>query len=313
MQTWKRGALWSLAAITLLAVAAGGKSSLGQSSGDASRPAAPAVNKSWPEVNLNVVVLDKQGAPQTIDEQKFQLFEDGSERPLEFRTTADSPVSVALLIDTSGSMYNRRGSITATVNAIVKGLPSSSEVMVISFNETAYVNLRFTPVAQADFSFLSRLDTRGGTALFDTIVATEKYFAAHARYARRAIVLLSDGGDNASHLALGAAIRSLQWPGAPTFYSFLLPPTFVSGAETRHDKLAIENLAKAGGGVALTPKEEDFAPAVTRLADMIRSQYVLTFTAADPARDGNAHKLEVRLPVKDVQIHALPVYYAPAQ
>jgi hypothetical protein len=61
----------------------------------------------------------------------------------------------------------------------------------------------------------------------------------------------------------------------------------------------------------LTPKEKDFASSVTHLYDVIRSQYVLAFTVADPARDGKTHKLEVRLPTKDLQIHTLPVYYAP--
>ena len=71
---------------------------------------------------------------------------------------------------------------------------------------------------------------------------------------------------------------------------------------------------RAGGGVAFTSsKDKDLPPAVARLADMISSQSVLHFTAADPERNGVARKLEVRLPIKEVEIHALPAYFAPAK
>lgn len=313
MQTWKRDALWGLAMIALLAVAAGGKNLLGQSSGDASRPALPAVNDPWPEVNLNAVVLDKHGAPQKVDEREFQFFEDGAERPLHLSGSPDSPVSLGFIIDSSHSMENRRGSVITAVNEIVKSLPDGSEAMAVLFAEEAYIDLPFTPVSTADLSFLDRMDARGGTALYDAIAATNTDFVAHARFARRALVLISDGYDNASQSQLEDILRSQQCPGAPTFYSLFVRTEDESNVEARFGRTAMEILAKAGGGVALTPKEKDFAPAIARLADMIRSQYVLHFTAADPARDGKAHKLEVRLPVKDLRILALPAYYAPSK
>jgi len=313
MQTWTKGALQGVALIVLLAVAGAGSALAGQRGSDTAHPSVPAVNDPWPEVNLNVVVLNKQGAPQAVDVTGFQLFEDKSERPLHFRATADSPVSIAFLIDTSGSMYQRRELHAAAIKEIVNSLPAGSEVMAILFADQAYIDLPFTPVSSIDYSFLDRLEARGGTTLYDTVIVAEKYFVAHARYARRAIVLFSDGGDNESKSRREDAIRSIEGPGAPTFYSFFIPDARTSITETGRETRAMEDFAKAGGGVALTPRQKDFAPAVTRLADMIRSQYVLHFTAADPTRDGKAHKLEVRLPVKDLQIHALPVYYAPAK
>ncbi len=309
MPTWKRGALWTLATSVLLAIAAGGKPLVGQGSSDTSRSAEPAVDQSWPEVNLNVVVLDKHGAPQTVDEHQFQLFEDGAERPPQFRGSPDSPISIGFIIDTSGSMFRRLGSTAWTVKAIVKALPEGSEVMAVLFGDEAHLDLPFTPISKADLSFLDRRSARGGTALFDALVVTEQYFAAHARYARRALVLFSDGGDDASHSREKDAIRSLQSPGAPTFYSFNFPDPWPPPG----GKHTMDLLAKAGGGVAFAPKEKDLEPEVTRLISVIPSQYVLRFTAADAARDGKAHKLEVRLSDRTLQILALPVYYAPSQ
>lgn len=71
-------------------------------------------------------------------------------------------------------------------------------------------------------------------------------------------------------------------------------------------------LAKEGGGAHFN-LDPDPASAAAQIVAAVRSQYVLEFTAANPARDGKAHKLEVRLPVKDAQIHALPVYHSPAK
>lgn len=311
MRTWKKCAFWSPAAIMLLAITAGTTALPCQKAADTPVPDVPVTDKLWPDVNLNVVVLDKHGVPQSVDEHQFRLFEDGAERPLQFRGSPDSPVSIAFILDDSGSMHGRIGSMAAAANTIAKALPNGSEVMEVSFNDAAYIDLEFTPVTETDLSFLGRMDSRGTTKLCDAIIATENYFRAHARYVRRAIVLLSDGEDDSSQSKKVDAIRSLEWPGAPTLYSFLPPATEVSGVETRQDRLAMESLASAGGGVAFTPKAKEFESSVARLGNIIRNQSVLHFTAADPARGGATHKLEVRLPIKDMQILSLPAYYAP--
>src|ERR1700691_5784009 len=85
MQASKKDALQSLVIIALFAVVASGETVVGQSGNNMPRAPMALVNNSWPEVNLNVVVIDKRDAPQKIDEQTFQLFEDGSERPLQLR------------------------------------------------------------------------------------------------------------------------------------------------------------------------------------------------------------------------------------
>jgi hypothetical protein len=110
-----------------------------------------------------------------------------------------------------------------------------------------------------------------------------------------------------------AAIQSLLWPGAPTFYSFVFSDSHAAFGQKLLDKRDMQELAKAGGGVAFTATETDLVSNTARFVSVIRSQYVLTFAAADPARNSKARKLEVRLPDKDLQIHALRVYYAPAQ
>lgn len=312
MLTGKWAASWSVPLIVLLAIAAGATALPGQSGASAPVPEIPVIDKSWPVVNLNVVLFNKQGFVQAVDEHQFRLFEDGVERPLQFRGSPDSPVSLALIIDSSGSIYKRKPSIVSAVTAIVKALPPDSEVMAVLFADESYLDLPFTPVSKVDFSFLDRLQARGGTRLYDTVVATENYFAAHAKYVRRAMVILSDGEDNASHVSRGVTFWTMEQAGAPVVYA--CPPSRSNMFQTQASMglINMSFLAKEGGGLDIN-LDPDPAAAAAEVAAAIRSQTAVQFTAADPARDGKKHKLELRLRDKNLEVRAIPEYFAPAK
>jgi VWFA-related protein len=312
MQTGNRGAPWGVALIVLLALAVDANGLAGQSSGVASSPAAPAGDTTWPEVNLNIVVTDKHGTTHTIDERGFRLFEDGVERPLHFPDAADSPVSLALLIDSSGSIFKRRPEILSTVKTIIQALPADSEVMGVLFAKDAYIDLPFTPISQVDYSFLDRLQASGPTALYDAVYAAEDYVVGHAKNARRSMVILSDGQDNASHLSIRNVFWSMEQPGAPVVYACVTSKANIMQSELMAGHINMRFLAERGGGMEFN-LDPDPASTAARIVAAVRSQHVLQFTAANPARNGKAHKLEVRLPAKDVEIHGLPTYHAPGK
>jgi len=310
MQTGKRCASWGVALIVMLALATEVNGWAGQSSGGASSPAIPAADSSWPDVKLNVVVTDKHGAPQKINEHAFQLSEDGAERPLHFPDSADSPVSLALLIDSSGSIFKRKPEIVSAVTAIIHALPADSEVMAVLFTDKAYIDLPLTPVSKVDFSFLDRLQASGPTALYDAIFATEDYVIGHAKYARRSLVILSDGEDNTSHVSMRNVIWKMEHPGAPVVYACPPSKARIMQNELMAGHINMKFLAKWGGGM-LFDLDPDPTSTAAQIVAAIRSQYVLQFSAANPARNGKAHKLELRLPLKDVEIHGLSNYHAP--
>ncbi len=312
MPTGKWAALWSVAFIALLIIAVGGNVLPAQSGTGTPVPEAPVIDNSWPNVNLNVVVLDKHGVPQTVDEHQFRLFEDGAERPLQFRGSPDSPVSLAFIIDSSGSMYTQKPEIVTAVTTILKALPPDSEVMAVLFNDESFLDLPLTPVAKVDLSFLDRFHARGGTALYDTVFATEKHFIAHAKYVRRSMVILSDGIDNASHISMAAGFWAMEQPGAPVIY--VCPPYRANFFQTQKTVglITMSGFAKWGGGVDFNLAPDPATVAAT-VAAAIRSQMVVQFTAGDAARDGKKHKLELRLQDKGLKVHVLPGYFAPAK
>jgi VWFA-related protein len=271
----------------------------------------------WPEVHLNVLVIDKSDQPQVaLDKSAFHVFEDAIERPLESIIARDAPVSLALLIDTSHSMLDSRAILTEVVTAVTRAMPPGSEVMAVLFNDQASVVLPFTPTDPFPLSFLNHLEAQRGTVLYDAIMVTEAYVAKNARYAKSALVVFSDGMDNHSSSSLPDALRSLQWPGAPAFYFVRLPDPNANGFEKRFSKTAVQLLVSAGGGLSLVSgKDQDPAALGTGIAALIRSQYVLAFTTTDPASNGRSHKLEVRLPGQStkLKICVMPSYFAPGQ
>lgn len=312
MQARTRSILWAMILIILLALAGGTKTLVGQNVGATPVPVTPVLDDPWPKVNLNVLVLDKQGVPQKFDEHKLELSEDGTARPIQFQSSFDSPVSLALMIDSSGSVFKRKDAIITAVKAVLKGLPDGSEVMAVLFDEKAYLDLPFIPVSNVDYSFLNRLQARGPTALYDAVVATEDYVFAHAKFERRAMVILSDGEDNASHMSASVAYWKMEQPGAPVVYLCPVSEANVFQSQKMVGLINMRFLAKRSGGPEFS-LDPDPVSAATKIADAIRNQYVLQFTAANTARDGKAHKLEVRLPAKHGQIYVLPAYFAPAK
>ena len=313
MQTGNASTSSAMALIVLLALSSQANRLSGQTPDGASSPAIPAVDSSWPVVHLNVVLTDKQGAPQKIDERTFQLLEDGVERTLQFPDAAESPVSLALLIDSSGSIFKRKPEILSAIRTIIQALPPDSEVMGVLFAQDAYIDLPLTPVSKVDYSFLDRLQAYGPTALWDAVVATENHVVTHAKYARRALVILSDGEDNASRVIEDKILRSIGQPGSPTVYPCRVQDTRKSldaHAESFRGHRILKLLAKKGGGIVFN-LDPNPASTAAQIVAAIRSQYVVQFTAADQSRNGKAHKIELRLLGKDIEVHAPTTYYAP--
>jgi len=281
-------------------------------------PPAPTAYKLWPDVNVNVVVTGKHDVPQAVDQHTFQLFEDGAERPLRFPALADSPISVALLMDLSSSTFEHTPEIISAVKTIVHALPADSEVTVLDVSSgLPFLDVPLKPASRADLSVLDKLQPNGATDLWDALVDTESYLAAEAKYPRRALVIFSDGLDNVSYANALAVSRATQQTGAPLVYSCFVAK--INFMPSRFGLLNMKRIAKEGGGmlfsfngdVRFDPDPAAAATVAARIADAISHQYVLQFTAADATRDGKAHKLKLRLPDKDVEIHALPAYFAP--
>lgn len=262
-------------------------------------------------------MVDKSGQPQApLDKSAFHVLENDVERPIAAVVAGDMPVSLAFIIDTSGSTYGNRDTVASVVTAAIRTLPPGSEVMAVLFADQAYIDLPFAPAQPAPLSFLERLDARGPTAFYDALVATENYIASHARYPKRALMVLSDGNDNDSSLNLQQTLRRIEQepPGAPTIYFVDLPEARAKPVEKRHSHaVARLVISTCGGFVIIAGRNEDAVSLSTRIAALIRSQYVFTFTAAGAVPDERFRKLEVRVDRANLEVHAVSGYFPRTQ
>jgi VWFA-related protein len=275
----------------------------------------PSASQPWPKLSLNVLVLDKaKHSFVPADSSTFQVIEDNASQTIQSVAGPGTPVSLCLLLDDSGSAFAFRSQIDAAALSLVKSLPPGSEVMLVLFSDQAFLDVKFTPAVGFGPEAFQYQQSRGGTAMRDAIVASENYIVQSAHYQRRALVLISDGVDNASHLNLAQTKRAMQLPGGPVFYALHLTNKLSMG-ELNPSWSALEAIAKTAGGMVLDADgKADLLPKAAKVSEAIADQFALTYTSTQTARDAHLHKLEVRLPQDParLKIQVMSGYYAPA-
>ena len=248
------------------------------------------------EVALNVTVLNSKGQlVQNLGRNDFQVLEDGAPQTLISFQHQDLPVSFGLVVDNSGSMYKKRPAVNkATLDLILASNPKD-EAFVVNFADEAFIDQEFTGDINKLRDGLGHIESRGGTALYDAVVASADKLAADAKRPKQVIILITDGEDNASTLNLEQAIRRVQALSGPVIYCVgLLFGDEMSHGEVRHARRALEMLSQETGGVAFFPKNlEQVDQIAAEVARDIRSQYTLGYRSTKPSTDPSFRRVTV--------------------
>src|SRR5271155_1446685 len=172
------------------------------------------------EVVLNVTVLD-EGGHLVIDLKKddFKLFEDGVPQTITSFQHQDIPVSMGIIIDNSGSMRDKRAAVNTAALDLVKASNRDDEAFVVNFSDEAFIDQDFTSDIGKLREGLSHIDSKGGTALYDAVVASADQLAKNAKSPKQALLIITDGEDNASTFTLEQTIRRVQDLQGPVVYS----------------------------------------------------------------------------------------------
>ena len=248
------------------------------------------------EVSLNVTVLNSSGQlVQTLQRDDFKILEDGVPQTLLSFQHADIPVSIGLVIDNSGSMYKKRPSVNQSALDLIAASNKEDEAFVVNFADDAYIDQEFTADPKKLRDGLSHIESRGGTALYDAVVASADKLAADAKRPKQVIVIITDGEDNASTLDLEQAIRRVQQLSGPVIYTVgLLFGDEMSRGEVRHARRALEMLSSETGGIAFFPKSLDQIDQIAaEVARDIRSQYTLAYHSTKPSTDPGFRRVQV--------------------
>jgi VWFA-related protein len=244
-------------------------------------------------VVLHVSVLDRRaGFVPGLPRDAFTVYEDGRAQPIRFFENEDTPVTVGLVIDNSGSMLPRREAVAAAGMAFAESSNPSDELFTINFNERVWPGLprdrAFTSDREELRGALARAGARGETALFDAIGEGLRHLDA-GHCTRKVLIVLSDGGDNASSTSFDAVLDAALRKDVVIY---------TIGIYDRDDRDAkpqlLRRLAAATGGEAFFPDaNEAVQPALERIARDIRSSYSIGYVPPKGPGDGTPHRVRV--------------------
>lgn len=253
------------------------------------------------EVRLDATVLDASGKSiQTLDKDAFHVYEDGVAQTIAGFRHEDTPVSLGILIDSSGSMYDKRAAVEQASLDFVKLSNPADEAFLVDFSWEAFIDQDFTNDPARLQQGLSYIKSSGGTAIYDALVASADYLTKNAKHTKQVLLIVTDGEDNASSASLEQAIRRIQDLNGPVIYCVgLLFGQDTDKRESRHARRVLETLSEQTGGVAYFPKslkEVDSIAAV--VAQDIRTQYMIAYRSTKSPTLGGYREVHVEAKAK---------------
>ena len=247
------------------------------------------------EVALNCTVLHANQPVPDLKKENFQVLEDGVRQTLISFLHNDLPVSIALVVDNSGSMFTKRPSVNKSALDLIQASNPQDEAFVVNFSDEAFIDQEFTSDVNKLRDGLSHIESKGGTALYDAVVASADKLAADAKQPKQVLILITDGEDNASTLNLEQTIRRVQQLSGPVIYSIgLLFGDEMSRSEVKNARRALEMLSTETGGIAFFPKNiEQVDQIAAEVARDIRNQYTLGYHTTKPTTEPGFRRVEV--------------------
>jgi VWFA-related protein len=273
------------------------------------------IRKDVDEVLLHATVVDdKQHIVTDLDKSAFTVYEDGKPQNIISFHNEDIPVSMGIVIDNSGSMREKRAKVNQAALNLVRSSNPQDEVFVVNFNDEYYLDQDFTNDLLKLKEALEKIDAKGGTALYEALVASAEHLKRDARLERKIIFVVTDGEDNASRETLEQAVKQLQEENGPSVYAI-----GVLGDEEhpKRARRALEIIAQRTGGLAFFPKTLDEVDEISRqVAHDIRHQYTIGYKPTNPRSSGGFRQIRVEAkgkPRSKLTVRTKSGYYAGTQ
>ena len=269
------------------------------------------------DVNLVLVpvtVTDDIGRPVTgLDKQNFAVYEAQAKQQVQYFSTEDAPISVGILFDASGSMSDKIEEARKAIGEFFKTANPQDEFFVIAFADRPKLISDFDSSPEDIQSKLMLVAPKGATALHDAIyLGLSK--ASQGHYPRRALLIISDGGDNHSRYSEREVMTFAREADTPIYAIGIH-----SAPRAREEHLGswmLGKMTEATGGRHFTiERPQDLADVTTKIGYILRNRYVLGYRPGNPVHDGKWRKIKVRLQLPKemphLAIYAKTGYYAP--
>jgi Ca-activated chloride channel homolog len=263
-------------------------------------------------VVLPVVVTDKQGRYiSDLPSDRFVVYDNGRRVPIDLFTNEDTPVTVGLIIDASGSMRAKLREVIAASLAFARSSNPQDELFAIRFNDDVQDVVPGRPFLMAGDlgtleSAVTSVQADGRTALYDGLMAGLDHLAQGTR-ARKVLVVISDGGDNASEATLDRVLARARDSNAAIYTIGIYDDD-----DLDKNPGVLKSLARMTGAERYLPRAPgDLLRACERIARDIRGGYTIGY--APPARDGAYHRIKVEIDpssARRLSVRTRPGYFA---
>jgi Ca-activated chloride channel homolog len=281
------------------------------------RTRAAVIRTSVDLVLVPVTITDAMDRPVIgLDRDNFRLFENKKPQDIKHFSSEDAPISLGIIMDTSGSMRDKIERAREAVTEFCETANPQDEFFLITFADRPHLAVDFTASPSKVENELVVTHSQGQTALLDAIyMGIEKM--RQARYGRKALLIISDGGDNHSRYD-EREVKSAIKEADVMVYAVGIYDRYFHSTEEQLGPQLLQDFASVTGGQEFTLGNPNDLPAVTRKVGLqLRYQYVLGYQPASAPHDGKWHKINVKLAVSKkapfLRVQAKAGYYASGQ
>jgi Ca-activated chloride channel family protein len=268
---------------------------------------------------VNVTVTDPYNRLVTgLEPDNFRVFENNVEQEIQYFSSEDVPISIGVIFDLSGSMANKVGKAKEAALQFFKTANPQDEFFLVSFNERAEVMSTFTSSVEDLQSRVLSASAKGRTALLDGIYLGLSEMRT-ARNAKRALLIISDGGDNNSRYN-ERDIKRLVREADTQLYSIGIFDPFEYRSRTAEElngPSLLTEVTELTGGRAFTVENVNELPDIaTKIGSELRNQYILGYRPSNKSHDARWRKIKVKMRapkgLPPLSIYAKTGYYAPS-
>ena len=272
------------------------------------------------EANLVLVpmtVTDTQNRLVTgLERENFYVYENNQPQTIRSFSTDDAPVTIGIIFDLSGSMNSKYARARKALSEFMRTSNPQDEFFVIAFNDRPAVVVDYTSNIDDIDARMVMLKPQNRTALIDaTYLGVNKL--KDAKYERKALLIISDGGDNRSRYSEGELRRAVRESDVQ-IYSIGIFDQYAATTEEKEGPVLLGDICDMTGGRLFRVTDvAELGDIASRISAELRNEYVVGYKPTDPKKDGNWRKLKVKLNppqgLPQLIVHNRQGYYAPSE
>lgn len=269
-------------------------------------------------VSLNVTVTDGAKYVTGLEQDDFEVFEDGAKQTITFFSRVQQPIALAILLDTSNSMEDKLSTAQEAATGFVRRLRKDDVMEVIDFNGQVRIPQPFTNDVNALERAIQQMTVNGSTSLYNAIyVSLKELKTEHARTAeeirRQAIVVLSDGDDTSS-LVEYEEVLNLAKRSETAIYAIGLRQSEAGRPKFKEAEFVLRQLSQETGGRVFFPTSVAELPKIyEQISEELASQYSIAYSSKNPMRNGAWRRIDVRVAKPGLTARARRGYFGPGQ